>query len=61
MEGDRLLSGEDIVTDDLLHLVADYIRDARKYNLTDGPVKLPQKRFWKSSKTKFEVIIDVLI
>ena len=67
MEGDRLLSGEDVVTDDLLHLVADHIIEADEYffryqyNFTDGPVKLPYRNYWKSSKTKFEVIIDVLI
>ena len=73
LEGDRLLSGKDVATDDLLNLVADHIRDTRQYyrtdeddsadeyDFTDGPVKLPQKRFWKSSKTKFKVIIDVLI
>ena len=70
MEGDRFLSGEDVVTDDLLHLVADHIKDIKdarwyyrtdEYNFTDGPVKLPHKRFWKLSRTKFEVIFDVLI
>ena len=68
MEGDRLLSGEDAVTDDLLHLVADHIKDIKdgrwyttKYNFTDGPVGLPHKRFWKSNRTKFQVIFDVLI
>ena len=69
MEGDRLLSGKDVVTDDLLHLVADHIKDildtrwyyrTDQYNFTDGPVKLPQERFWKSSRTKFQVIFDVL-
>ena len=56
-----------------LHLVADHIRDAwqhyRKdeddstdeYNFTDGPVKLPHEWFWKSSRTKFQVMIDLLI
>ena len=70
MEGDRLLSGKDVATDDLLHLVADHIRDLKdtrryyrtdEYDFTDGPVKLPHKRFWKSSKTKLEVIFYVLI
>ena len=62
MEGDRLLSGEDVATDDLLHLVADYMKDDVwiEYDFTDGPVKLPKRRFWKSSRTKFEVIINML-
>ena len=74
MEGDRLLSGKDVATDDLLHLVADHIKDHIKdmkdarwyyhtaeYNFTDGPVKPPHERFWKSPKTKLEVIFYVLI
>ena len=72
MGGDRLLGGEDAVTDDLLHLVADHMRDASKpdcidddvftddddftYNFTDGPVKPP--RNW--STTKFQVIVYCL-
>ena len=59
MEGDRLLSGKDVVTDDLLHLVADHIKDAWQYHFTDGPVKLPHKSYLKSSRTKFQVIFDV--
>ena len=55
MEGDRLLSGDDVVTDDLLHIVADMRDIFEWYNFTDGPVNLPDKWFWKSSKTKFEV------
>ena len=61
MEVDRLLRGEDVVTDDLLHLIADHIIEADEYNFTDGPVKLPRKRFWKSSTTKFQVFINVLV
>ena len=56
MEGHRLLSGEDVAPDDLLHLVADHMKDDwREYNFTDGPVKLPYTWFWKSSRTKFQV------
>ena len=59
MEGDRLLSGEDVATDDLLHLVVDHIRYAQQYNFTDGPVKLPFGLLW--SVKKFQVIFIVLI
>ena len=59
MEGDRLLKGEDVVTDDLLHLVANHIRERNQYNFTDGPVKLPKRRYWMSSKTDYQVIISV--
>ena len=64
MEGDRLLSGEDAVTDDLLHLVADDMKHTIwEYNFTDGPVKLPHLPLWMSSRTRFQVIdlFDVLI
>ena len=62
MEGDRLLSGQDVVTDDLLHLAADHMKNVwPEYDFTDGPVKLPKRWFWKSSRTKFQVIFDVLI
>ena len=66
MEGDRLLNGEDVVTDDLLHLVADHMEELGKYHFLDPykitarPVKLPHKLFLMSSTTKPQVIIDVL-
>ena len=60
-----MLSGEDVVTDDLLHLVADHMKGEDdfpcgydfNYNFTDGPVKLP-KRHWRTFRSKFEVIIE---
>ena len=61
MEGDGLLNGEDVVTDDLLHLVADHIIETDEYNFTDGPVKLPCGLLWKWSVTKFQVIFNALI
>ena len=53
MEEDLMLSGDDVVTDDLLHLVADYLKDADEYKFTEGPVRLPCN--W--SATKFQVIV----
>ena len=61
MEGARLLKEGDNVSDDLLHLVADHIYEVDEYDFTDGPVKLPNKRYWLSSRTKFQVLFHVLI
>ena len=59
MEGDRLLKGEDVVTDDLLHLVADHIIEQYEYHFTDGPVNLPWREYSMPSKTNYQVIISV--
>ena len=59
MEGERLLNGGDTVTDDLLHLVADHIIKSNEYNFTDGPVNLPDREYWLSSRMNFQVISRV--